>query len=100
MIECREHLGLTAEPRNPCGISRHVCRQDLDGNLAAEHGVGGAIDLAHSAFAQLGGDAVMRERLTDHVCIILARLQAEARPTKPDQPAVRFRISMFNRLIF
>src|SRR5882724_3371241 len=48
------------------GIVRKALRQDLDGHVAAELGVGGTVDFAHAAFAQLGSDAVVRDGLRAH----------------------------------
>ena len=42
-------------------ISGQRWRQDLDRDLAFEPGVGRPIDLAHAAFADLGGDLVDAE---------------------------------------
>jgi hypothetical protein len=41
-------------------------RQHLDGDLAVEAGVAGAVDLAHPTFAKLGKDLVWTDRLPDH----------------------------------
>src|SRR5439155_6421787 len=53
--------------RHAVGIVREALRQDFDGHVAAELGVGGAVDFAHAAFAQLGGDAVVRDGLRAHL---------------------------------
>ncbi len=47
-------------------IAREVGRQHLDGDLAAEPRVLGAIDDAHAAAVEDFDDAVMRDRLADH----------------------------------
>src|SRR5262249_12732462 len=49
MTERRERLCLALEARQPLGIAPEEIRQDLDGDVAAELRVAGAIDLAHSA---------------------------------------------------
>ena len=41
-------------------------RRDFDRDVAAETGVASLVDLAHSAFAQLGHDLIGTERLADH----------------------------------
>lgn len=61
VIERRQRLGLALEPRQALGVGGEGVRQDLDGHLAAERGVGGTPDLPHSAFADLGGDIVNAE---------------------------------------
>ena len=45
------------------GILGEALRQNLDGNLATKFGIGRAINLAHAAFAEFGGDPVMRDLL-------------------------------------
>jgi len=42
-------------------IAAEARGQHLDGNLAAELGVGGAIHFAHAACAELGGDPAVRK---------------------------------------
>ena len=65
-IEGGEDLGLTLESREAVGVAGDVGRQHLQRDVAAELGVAGAIDLAHSASAQLGEDFVVAEGLADH----------------------------------
>jgi hypothetical protein len=48
---------------NAVGVGRKSFRQDLDGNLAAELGVGRTPDFAHAALAEFGGNAVMSNGL-------------------------------------
>jgi hypothetical protein len=58
MIQYSERLRLALEARQPLGIAREGVRQNLDGNLAPKVGVERAVDLAHSALAEFGGDFV------------------------------------------
>ena len=58
MVERREGLGFALETRDALGIRREGLGKDLDGHLAAEGRVGGAVDLPHPAFADPGGDFV------------------------------------------
>jgi hypothetical protein len=39
---------------------------DLDRDVAPEPGIMGAIDLAHPAFAKLGSDSIVGDRLVNH----------------------------------
>ena len=55
----RYKLAFEARDRIRIGSKRR--RQDLDGNIAAEPGIAGAIHLTHSAFAQLVDDLVGAE---------------------------------------
>jgi len=61
VVEGGEGLGLAFEPGQAVGVLGDVQRQRLDGDLAAECGVFGPIDRAHTTFAQLGGDSVVTE---------------------------------------
>ena len=65
VIERGEEPGLALEAREPLGIGGEGLGQELDRHVAAELRVGGAIDLAHPARADRGGDPVVRERLAD-----------------------------------
>ena len=42
----------------PVGVSRERWRQDLDGDLTLQPGIGRPVHLAHAAFANLCGDFV------------------------------------------
>src|SRR5207302_10565205 len=45
------------------GIGGEPLGQDLDRDVAAELGIGGAPDRPHSALAELGGDAIVCDRI-------------------------------------
>jgi hypothetical protein len=60
-----EHLGLPSEARQPLRIVGERRRQYLDRHLAPEAGVLGAVDLAHAALTELGGDAEVGEMGAD-----------------------------------
>ena len=49
MVERRQRFGFALEARQTFGILREGLRQDLDGHLAIETGIAGAIHLAHAA---------------------------------------------------
>ena len=66
VVERREDLGFAPEAREPIGISGHRLGQDLDRHVALQVGVGGAVDLTHSASAELGEDLVGTYSLPDH----------------------------------
>ena len=61
MIQRSQRLGLTLEARQPLGVRGKCFGQDLDGDLSSEVGVGGLIDFAHPAHADLGGNFVRAE---------------------------------------
>ena len=61
VVQRGQDLGFALEPREACGIGRHRRRQDLDRHVAFQLAVARAIDLAHSAFAQLRDDFVGAE---------------------------------------
>ena len=55
VVQRGEQLSFTLEPRNALGIVRHRVGQGFDRDVAAEHRVMRAIDLAHASSAD-GGD--------------------------------------------
>ena len=58
MVERRERLRLTLEPREPFGIAGEDVRENLDRDVAIESSVAGSVDLAHPARAQRRDDLV------------------------------------------
>jgi hypothetical protein len=65
VLEAGERTRLAFEAGLAFRIVRHLRRQDLEGDLAFELGVAGAVDLAHAATAHLGGDLVMGQFSSD-----------------------------------
>ena len=73
-VEAGEDLRFPLEPGEAIRISGEGVRQDLQRDVAAQLRVGGAIDLAHAAFADEGGDVVVAEAGADgqgHVVVWL-----------------------------
>ena len=58
MVQRCEQLRLTLEPDEAVGISGEQFRQDLQGDVAVEPRITGALDLAHAAGAQQADDFV------------------------------------------
>jgi hypothetical protein len=56
-----DRLGFAFEPRKGGRVTRQSRRKNLDGNVALEPSVAGAIDLAHPPNAQRGQDLVRAE---------------------------------------
>ena len=54
MIECRENLRFSSEPRQALGIERDGVGQHLQRDVAAEIRIAGAVDLAHAACTEQG----------------------------------------------
>src|SRR5687767_11419860 len=54
-------LGFTIEARAPLGIARDRLRQNLDGDVAIEPRIAGAIDLAHATRAKRAENFVATE---------------------------------------
>jgi hypothetical protein len=52
----------------PLQLFRDLARQHLDRHLPPQPTVAGAIDLAHAALPEAGGDGVVRDLLADQVC--------------------------------
>ena len=59
MVQAGEHLGFASEPGETVGIGGEGVGENLDSDVAVEFGVGGAVDGAHAALTELGGDAVV-----------------------------------------
>src|SRR5262249_17408822 len=66
MIQRRKHLRFARKTRHSIRVVGKVFGQDLDGDVASELGVVGAIHFTHTTFAELRGDAVMRDSCVDH----------------------------------
>jgi hypothetical protein len=64
IVEGGEDFGLALESREPLRVAGHRRRQYLDRDLPLEARVGGAIDLAHAAFAEQTENLVGPETLT------------------------------------
>ena len=58
MIERGQDLRFAPESGERLGVLERSARENLEGDLSTEFGIAGAIDLAHSTFAQLGDDLV------------------------------------------
>src|SRR6516162_6038592 len=70
----RNGLRLSLEPSAPVRIRSEVQRQNLDGNIAIQPRIPGAIHLAHSARSERTDNLIWAERhawLDAHVCHIM-----------------------------
>jgi len=65
VVQGSEDLRLALEAGQAVGVGGEGLGQELESHVAAELRVGGAVNLPHAACAQGGGDAVVRERLSD-----------------------------------
>ena len=63
---CRQHLRLTLQPRQPVDVVGELLGQHLDGDLAHQVGVLGQVHLAHAALAERFEDLVMTKGLANH----------------------------------
>ena len=64
MVQGSEGVSLALETPEPVRIAREDFREDFDRDIAMQLRVARAIDLAHSAFAQLRQDAVRAKGLS------------------------------------
>jgi hypothetical protein len=70
VIQHRGEAGFLTEALARVGVlAQRRERKDLEGDRTAELQVGGAVDLAHAALAELRLDAVMREGATRLECV-------------------------------
>ena len=65
VVEGGERLRLAPEALQPLGAPGHLARQHLEGYVTAELGIPRPVDLAHSAGAERGGDAVVGQGPAD-----------------------------------
>ena len=66
VLDARERLGFTLEPREPLGIAGYRFRKNLDGDISLETLVARAVHLAHAAGADEVDDAIMSEDAAAH----------------------------------
>ncbi len=65
VVQGGEELGFALEAGEAIGIGRERVWQDLERHVAVELRVAGAVDLAHTAVADLAGNGVRTEAVTD-----------------------------------
>ena len=82
MVQGSEGVSLALETPEPVRIAREDFREDFDRDIAMQLRVARAIDLAHSAFAQLVEDAVRPKGLSYHR-ILRSRAAAGSRRSSP-----------------
>ena len=61
MVQRGQHFGFTLKPGKAIRIVRERLGQHLERHVPIEGRVSGAVDLAHTAFADFGGDGVGAE---------------------------------------
>ncbi len=61
VVQRGDRPGFLLEAGEALGVAREVGRQDLDGDIAAEAGVAGEVDLPHASRAKLAADLVGAE---------------------------------------
>ena len=61
MVERGDGAGFLFETGAAAGVVRDIGGQDLDGDVAAQARIAGAVDLAHGARAQAGDDFIGSE---------------------------------------
>ncbi len=66
MLECGGGLRFLHEPALAIGVGHQLRRQDLEGDLAVQPHVDGAVDDPHAAAADFVDDTVVREGATNH----------------------------------
>ena len=63
----RQNLSFAPEAFHTLGVPGKLSRQDLDGDIPIELGIGSTVNDAHATFAKLSGDFVVRNLCSDHV---------------------------------
>ena len=64
MIQGGQQLGFATKPSQSLGIGRNTVRQHLDGDLALQSGIKGAVHLAHAAGPEQVEDLIWAEPCT------------------------------------
>jgi hypothetical protein len=67
MLDAGQRLGLALEAREAFRVSRHRLREDLDGDVAVEPFIAGAVHLAHATRADEIRQPVVPEESAPHV---------------------------------
>ena len=65
VVEAGEDVRFPLEPGEPIGVRCEGVGEDLQGDIAAQLRIGGAIDLSHAPLADKGGDVVVPETGAD-----------------------------------
>src|SRR5262249_24133206 len=84
----RKRTRLTFEARDALDIGREHVGQNLDCDVAPKFRVAGAVDLAHSAFAELVEDVIRPESAANHCVFESTYLRSVSLTARP--PARRF----------
>ena len=63
MVESGEDLGLALEAGHAVRVGGEGIRQDFDGDVAIQPGVGGPVNHAHAALAEFAEDLVVGDEL-------------------------------------
>ena len=61
MVQRGQDSGFTLKPGQAFGVIGEEVREDFEGDIPAELGIVGSIDLAHAALADFGGDFIGAE---------------------------------------
>ena len=80
MVQAGEHLGFSLKPSEPVRISGKRLGQDLQRHPPIELGIGGLVNLAHTAFPDEGGHVVVAEPRADVQRHELMVMSDECRP--------------------
>ncbi len=83
MVELGQELRFAFEALEAFVVLDEGGGQNFDRDIAFELGVPGAVDLAHPAFAQLGGDLVRAEPGSDHFDPIIVGRSRSTHPLAP-----------------
>ena len=94
MVQARDRLRFALEALEAGGVGGHVGVKNLEGHVAIEARVAGAVHLAHSAFAQLVEDAI-GSRISP--TFIASSARASARPRRSSRSISRAKAGLRRR---
>ena len=66
VVQPGQRFRFLPKPSPCCLVAKGAGRQHLEGDVAVEVRVAGAVDLAHAARAKLGGDLIVAQCSSDH----------------------------------
>src|ERR1700677_348041 len=82
VVQCGRRLGFPPESGKRLRVTGHFLRQELESDETTQPCVLGLVDDTHPAAAELLDDAIVRDRLADHVQNMLWRKSRQVNETR------------------
>jgi hypothetical protein len=91
VVECRQEIGFPREARQALRVASEERRQNLEGDVARQLAVAGAVDFAHPASADQGDDLVGAEACAGRQTHRSLQIIRSVKPTELRPPVARRR---------